>query len=41
MQQSSMTRARFGKDSLTSMPLWPCFANASGEGMKPLPLFFL
>ncbi len=33
MQQSSMTRARCGSVSLTSMPLRPCFAKLSGDGM--------
>jgi hypothetical protein len=41
MQQSSMMRAMFGSVSLTSMPLFPCFAKLKGDGMKPLPLFRL
>ena len=40
-QQSSITRARFGKVSLISMPLWPALWNSKGEGMKPVPLYFL
>ena len=32
-QHSSMTRAMFGSDSETSIPLCPCFANANGDGM--------
>ncbi len=31
MQRSSTCFATWGKISLTSMPLWPCFWNLNGE----------
>src|SRR5687767_9590499 len=40
-QQSSITRARCGSVSLTSIPLCPHLLNFSGDGMNPLPFDFL
>ena len=40
-QHSSMTEARWGRLSLTSMPLCPWRRNRRLEGKKPRPLDFL